>query len=110
MITVTLINKKINNMGGNFPDGNFLGESFPGGDDSPGGSLTGGYSPVGSFPDTDTPLALERKFSCFESGERSLINLTLQAFSFFFLFLASLVSKSFKFFCFDLLQNQSFIL
>ena len=52
------------------------------------GSLIGGNFPGGSFPDTGAPLALQNKLSCFESGERFLIDLTLQD-VFFFLFLAS---------------------
>ena len=37
------------NMGGNIPDGNFLGGNFPG-RDSAGGNLIGGNSPGESFP------------------------------------------------------------
>ena len=49
----------LNNMGGNIPDGNFLGGNFPG-VNSPGGSLIGGDFPGRKFPDTDytTPLCL----------------------------------------------------
>ena len=52
------------------------------------GSLIGGNFPGGSFPGTGAPLALQNKLSCFEYGERFLIDLTLQDI-FFFLFLAS---------------------
>ena len=47
------------------------------------------------------PISIKNKFPCFETGERSLIDLTQEVI--FFLFLASLVSQYLKFFCFYLL-------